>query len=157
MNTTQKTIMADYNSDYVLDSDMANLLRMTNQVLLKIKQQTRGQSLWILVKFAQNLSVWVTRNVAQLIVIWKYFNSGWMIALETILVTCNFWVLWSKLSMTLSCLIHGYLEQTIPIITNDWKKIHNIGINPAYYWKEGNQKGIWDDIAWFSWRWIHWI
>ena len=57
MNTTQKTIMADYNSDYVLDSDMANLLQMTNQVLLKIKQQTRGQSLWILAKFAQNPSV----------------------------------------------------------------------------------------------------
>ncbi len=52
MNTTQKTIMADCNSDYVLDSDMANLLQMTNQVLLKIKQQTRGPSLWILAKFA---------------------------------------------------------------------------------------------------------
>ena len=57
MNTTQKTIMADCNSDYVLDSDMVNLLQMTNQLLLKIKQQTRGQSLWILAKFAQNPSM----------------------------------------------------------------------------------------------------
>ena len=45
MNTTQQTLMADYNSDYILDSDMANLLQMTNEVLLKIKQQLMERSL----------------------------------------------------------------------------------------------------------------
>ena len=37
MNTTQQTIMADCNSDCILDSDMTNLLQMTNEVLLKVK------------------------------------------------------------------------------------------------------------------------
>jgi hypothetical protein len=40
MNTTQQTIMFDYNSDLILDSEIVNLLKMTNEVILKIKQQT---------------------------------------------------------------------------------------------------------------------
>jgi len=46
MNTTQQTIMFDCNSDLVLDSEMANLLQMTNKVLLKIKHQTKGYYIW---------------------------------------------------------------------------------------------------------------
>jgi hypothetical protein len=41
MNTTQKTIMFDSNSECFLDAEMANLLQMTNEVLLKIKLQTK--------------------------------------------------------------------------------------------------------------------
>ncbi|WP_179360329.1 hypothetical protein [Nitrosopumilus cobalaminigenes] len=37
MNTSQKTTMFDSNSDYFLDAEMANLLQMTNEVLLKVK------------------------------------------------------------------------------------------------------------------------
>ena len=44
MNTTQQTMMADYNSDNILDSDMANLLQMTNDLVLKIKQQLMERS-----------------------------------------------------------------------------------------------------------------
>ena len=40
MNTTQQAIMFDYNSDLILDSEIVNLLKMTNEVILKIKQQT---------------------------------------------------------------------------------------------------------------------
>ena len=45
MNTTQQTIMIDSNSDCILDSDMANLLQMTNDLLLKIKQQLMEKTL----------------------------------------------------------------------------------------------------------------
>ena len=45
MNTTQQTIMVTGNSDCILNSEMANLLKMTNVVMMKIKQQTRGVSL----------------------------------------------------------------------------------------------------------------
>ena len=45
MNTTQQTIMFDCNSDLILDSEIANLLKMTNEVILKIKQQTMERSL----------------------------------------------------------------------------------------------------------------
>ena len=45
MNTTQKTIMFDSNSEYFVDAEMVNLLKMTNEVLLKIKQQTMEKSL----------------------------------------------------------------------------------------------------------------
>jgi len=45
MNTTQKTIMFDSDSEYLLDSEMANLLKMTNEVLLKIKAQSMESSL----------------------------------------------------------------------------------------------------------------
>jgi hypothetical protein len=45
MNTTQQTIMIDSNSDCILDSDMANLLQMTNDLLLKIKQQSMERTL----------------------------------------------------------------------------------------------------------------
>jgi len=45
MNTTQKTIMLDSESEYFLDSEMKNLLQMTNEVLLKIKQQVKESSL----------------------------------------------------------------------------------------------------------------
>jgi len=41
MNTTQQTMMFDDNSDCNLDSEMAYLLQITNEVLLKIKQQTK--------------------------------------------------------------------------------------------------------------------
>jgi hypothetical protein len=41
MNTTQQTIMFDSNSDCILDSEMAYLLQITNEVLLKIKLQTK--------------------------------------------------------------------------------------------------------------------
>jgi hypothetical protein len=41
MNTTQKTIMFDSNSECFLDAEMANLLQMTNEVLLKIKLQAK--------------------------------------------------------------------------------------------------------------------
>jgi hypothetical protein len=41
MNTTQQTIIVDSDSDCILDSEMAYLLEMTNEVLLKIKTQTR--------------------------------------------------------------------------------------------------------------------
>jgi|SaaInlStandDraft_5_1057022.scaffolds.fasta_scaffold371308_1 hypothetical protein len=42
MKTTQQTIMIDSNSDCILDSDMANLLQMTNDFMMKVKLQTRG-------------------------------------------------------------------------------------------------------------------
>lgn len=45
MNTTQQTMMADYNSDCILDSDMVHLLQMTNDLLLKLKQQLMERSL----------------------------------------------------------------------------------------------------------------
>jgi len=45
MNTTQQILISESNSDCLLDSDMANLLKMTNDVMMKIKQQTRGMSL----------------------------------------------------------------------------------------------------------------
>jgi len=45
MNTTQQTIMIDRTSDCILDSDMANLLQMTNDLLLKIKQQLMERAL----------------------------------------------------------------------------------------------------------------
>ena len=45
MNTTQKTIMFDSESDYFLDADMAGLLKMTNEVLLKIKAKSMESSL----------------------------------------------------------------------------------------------------------------
>jgi hypothetical protein len=45
MNTTQKTIMFDSNSECFVDAEMANLLKMTNEVLLKIKQQAVESSL----------------------------------------------------------------------------------------------------------------
>jgi len=41
MNTTQQTMMIDSNSDCILDSEMAYLLQITNEVLLKIKTQTQ--------------------------------------------------------------------------------------------------------------------
>ena len=44
MNTTQKTIMFDSDSDYSLDAEMANLLQMTHDVVLKIKAQTQESS-----------------------------------------------------------------------------------------------------------------
>jgi len=45
MNTTQQTIMIDSDSDCILDSDMANLSQMTNDLLLKIKQQLMERAL----------------------------------------------------------------------------------------------------------------
>ena len=44
MNTTQ-TSAFDFNSASFLEPEMANLLKMTNDVMMKIKQQTRGMSL----------------------------------------------------------------------------------------------------------------
>ncbi|MCV0401590.1 MAG: hypothetical protein K5777_06405 [Nitrosopumilus sp.] len=41
MNTKQKTVMFESTSECFLDSDMAHLLEMTNEVLLKIKLQTK--------------------------------------------------------------------------------------------------------------------
>ena len=38
--------MIDSTSDCILDSDMANLLQMTNDLLLKIKQQLMEKTLW---------------------------------------------------------------------------------------------------------------
>jgi len=40
MNTTQQTTMFDCDSENFIESEMANLLQMTNEVLLKLKQQT---------------------------------------------------------------------------------------------------------------------
>ena len=45
MNTTQKTTMFDSNSEYFLDTEMANLLKMTNEVLLKVKLSVKECSL----------------------------------------------------------------------------------------------------------------
>jgi hypothetical protein len=45
MNTTQQTMMIDSNSDCVLDYDMANLIQMTNDLFLKIKQQLMEKTL----------------------------------------------------------------------------------------------------------------
>ncbi len=45
MNTTQQTMMTNHNSDCILDSDMMNLLDMTDDLLLKIKQQLMERSL----------------------------------------------------------------------------------------------------------------
>ena len=42
MNTTQQIPAFDSNSETFLDSDMGHLLQMTNDVVMKIKQQTRG-------------------------------------------------------------------------------------------------------------------
>jgi len=44
MNTTQTSAL-DYNSASFLEPEMANLLQMTNDVVLKIKQQTQEMSL----------------------------------------------------------------------------------------------------------------
>jgi len=44
MNTTQTSAL-DYDSTNFLEPEMANLLQMTNNVVLKIKQQTREMSL----------------------------------------------------------------------------------------------------------------
>jgi len=45
MNTTQQTTMYDCNSEDFLEPEMANLLQMTNEVLMKIKHSTKGMSL----------------------------------------------------------------------------------------------------------------
>jgi len=45
MNTTQQITMFDCNSENILESEMANLLQMTNDVILKIKLQTLEDSL----------------------------------------------------------------------------------------------------------------
>ncbi|MGV7226093.1 MAG: hypothetical protein ACQ9CV_04130 [Nitrosopumilus sp.] len=45
MNTTQKTVMSETDSQWTIDSEMRNLLQMTNEVLLKIKLQTKESSL----------------------------------------------------------------------------------------------------------------
>ncbi len=44
MNTTQKTVMFDSSSECFLDADMANLLQMTNEVLMKITLHAREYS-----------------------------------------------------------------------------------------------------------------
>ena len=44
--TTNKGVLP-LTLQYVQDSEMDNLLKMTNDVMMKIKQQTRGTSLWI--------------------------------------------------------------------------------------------------------------
>jgi len=41
MNTDTTTPMVDCNSGGFLEPEMANLLQMTNQVVMKIKQQTK--------------------------------------------------------------------------------------------------------------------
>jgi hypothetical protein len=41
MNTDTTTQMVDCNSEDFLEFEMANLLQMTNQVVMKIKQQTK--------------------------------------------------------------------------------------------------------------------
>lgn len=45
MNTTQQITKVDCHSENILEPDMANLLQMTNEVLLKIKQQTMEMSI----------------------------------------------------------------------------------------------------------------
>jgi len=41
MNTTEITPIIELNSESFLAPEMANLLHMTNQVVMKIKQQTK--------------------------------------------------------------------------------------------------------------------
>ncbi len=41
MNTNQQTPTGGRNSGIILEPEMANLLQMTNQVVMKIKLQTR--------------------------------------------------------------------------------------------------------------------
>ena len=45
MNTTQKTIGIDSNSEIFEDAEMMNLLEMTNAVLLKIKLNVKENPL----------------------------------------------------------------------------------------------------------------
>ena len=45
MNATQQTPTDANNSGIILEPEMANLLQMTNQVVMKIKQQTKGMHL----------------------------------------------------------------------------------------------------------------
>ncbi len=45
MNTNQQTPTDTNNSGIILESEMANLLQMTNQVVMKIKLQTKGMYL----------------------------------------------------------------------------------------------------------------
>jgi len=45
MDTNQQTPMDTNNSGIILEPEMANLLQMTNQVVMKIKLQTKGMYL----------------------------------------------------------------------------------------------------------------
>ncbi len=45
MNTNQQTPTSDSSSGNFLEPDMASLLQMTNQLVMKINQQTKEMSL----------------------------------------------------------------------------------------------------------------
>jgi len=73
MNTTQQKLMVD-NADSVLAPEMTNLLTMTNEILMKIKQQSRGMLFWTLVRFVKTLSMWVIKDTVQLIAICMFYK-----------------------------------------------------------------------------------